>query len=91
MALGRDNHIPTTTRTVWFQGKKGKKKKGGGGGRDKSIAYALYREQVKVYIHSQENPKANRKQHSHPSALERGQEAGRSQAHGRESIGTCTK
>lgn len=26
MALGRDNHIPTTTRTVWFQGKKGKKK-----------------------------------------------------------------
>lgn len=40
------------------------------------ITYAIYREQVKVYIHSQENPTGKMKQHLHPSRC------------GRESIGT---
>lgn len=40
-------------------------------GKKKSTAYTLYREQVKVYIHSRENPSENRKQHAHPSARER--------------------
>lgn len=70
-------------------GKEGGRKKRKKERREKSIAYGLYREQVKVYIHSQENPNENRKEHSHPSAQERAR--GRSRVHGRESIGTCTK